>query len=270
MEMAHPEPFGIAFTAAALLAVAGLLAAYLAAAHAQGRAGRTWSRWRTAAFASGLGLVAASVAPPLMSLAHHDLRYHMAQHLLAGMLAPLGLALAAPMTLALRTLPVPAARRVTGVLRSRPLRGLAHPATALVLNVGGMYALYATPLYAATLASPTLHHLVHLHFLAAGYLFTWAVLAGPDPAPHAPGFSTRLAVLFAAIAAHAVLGKLMYARLWPRGTPHGPEEIRAAAQVMYYGGDLAEVLLAVALFAGWYRRRRRRTGALIPRLDVRP
>jgi putative membrane protein len=182
------------------------------------------------------------------------------------MLAPLGLVLGAPMTLLLRTLAPPAARRVTRVLVSRPLQVLSHPATALVLNIGGMYVLYLTPLYAATLTSPLLHHLVHFHFLAAGYLFVWSILAGPDPAPHAPGMWVRLGVLFVSTAAHATLGKLMYGFLWPRGTHHGTEEIQAAAQLMYYGGDLAEVLLVVALFAMWYRARGARPYSLRPLL----
>jgi hypothetical protein len=81
-----------------------------------------------------------------------DLRGHMAQHLLIGMFAPLGLVLAAPVTLALRTLPVKAARRLATLLRSRPARWVGHPVTALALNSGGMFLLYLTPLYAATLA----------------------------------------------------------------------------------------------------------------------
>ena len=246
---------GAAFSAVSLLMVAGLLIAYLSAACAQRRGGGRWSGWRVAAFVIGAGLLAVAVASPLVRFAHADLRGHMLQHLLIGMFAPLGLVLAAPVTLTLRTLSVPAARRVTGFLRSRPLRALAHPVTALVLNIGGMYLLYMTPLYAATLASPALHHLVHFHFLAAGYLFTWAILAGPDPAPHPPGMRMRLGVLFLSMAAHAMLGKLMYGYLWPRGTFHGAGEIRVAAQLMYYGGDLAEVLLAVALFMRWYRGR---------------
>ncbi len=246
---------GAAFSAVALLLVGGVLVAYLLAAWAQRRAGRRWSGWRVAFFAAGAGLLAVAVLPPVVALAHHDLRGHMAQHLLVGMLAPLGLVLGAPVTLALRTLSVPAARRVTAVLRSRPVRVLSHPATAALLNVGGMAVLYATPLYVAMLASPALHHAVHVHFLAAGYLFTWAVLAGPDPAPHPSPMRTRLGVLFLSMAAHATLGKLMYGLLLPRGTPHDADEIRAAAQLMYYGGDLAEVLLAVALFAAWYRGR---------------
>ena len=260
----HPSAVG-AFSAVSLLLVGGALAAYAAAALAQRRRGRAWSGWRSAAFAAGAGLVALAVSPPVVAFAHHDLRGHMMQHLLIGMLAPLGLVLGAPVTLALRTLSVPAARRVTRVLRSRPVQALAHPATAAVLNVGGMYALYLTPLYAATLAEPALHHLVHVHFLAAGYLFSWSVLAGPDPAPHPPSRWVRLGVLFASMGAHAVLGKLMYGFLWPRGVPYGADEIRDAAQIMYYGGDLAEVLLVVALFAGWYRARRPRRPALAAR-----
>ena len=59
-------------------------------------------------------------------------------------------------------------------------------------------------------------------------------------------------MLTLSIAAHAVLGKVMYGFLWPRGVA-GAAEVEAAAQVMYYGGDLAEALLVVAVFARWYR-----------------
>ncbi|MDQ3606961.1 MAG: cytochrome c oxidase assembly protein [Gemmatimonadota bacterium] len=253
----HSAGGGAAIALLSWLGMAGMLGAYLLAAARQRRLARGWSGWRTASFVVGIVMLAAAVSPPLTALAHHDLRGHMVQHLLLGMLAPLALVLAAPATLALRTLPVHAARRVSALLRWRPLHTIAHPVTALVLNVGGMYLLYLTPLYAATLTSPLLHGLVHLHFLAAGYLFAWAI-AGPDPAPRRPRMRTRLAVLFVAMAAHSTLAKLMYAYGWPRGTPHGLDQIRAAAQLMYYGGDLAELLLAVALFATWYRASGRR------------
>ena len=235
-----------------LAALAAALAAYLAAVRAQRRAGRRWGPGRTLSFAVGLALLALAAAPPLAAWAHGDLRGHMVQHVLVGMLAPLGLVLGAPVALALRSLPVPAARRVARALRSRAVRAVSHPAAAAVLNVGGMVALYATPLYAATLSSPGLHAAVHAHVLAAGVLFTWSVLGGPDPAPHPAPFGTRLGVLTLAIAAHAVLGKLMYGYGWPRGVAGGAE-VRAAAEVMYYGGDLAEGLVLVALFARWYR-----------------
>jgi len=238
-----------------LLIPTALLAAYFGAVAWQKRRTAAWGAWRTAGFAAGIGLLFAALLPPVADWAHHDLRGHMVQHLLLGMFAPLGLVLGAPGTLALRTLPAGGARRIVALLAARPVRGLIHPVTALVLDIGGMYLLYLTPLYALSLADPAVHLLVHVHFVLSGYLFAWAI-AGPDPAPARPGPWARLAVLFLATAAHATLGKLMYAYGWPRGTPHDLEEIRAAAQLMYYGGDLAELLLAVAFFATRFHARR--------------
>jgi putative membrane protein len=125
------------------------------------------------------------------------------------------------------------------------------------MNIGGMYLLYLTPLYAVSLQVPLLHGLVNIHFFAAGYLFAWSI-AGPDPAPGRPGMATRVASLIAAIGLHAFLAKTMYANLLPHGVHIEIQEIREAAILMYYGGDVAELLLAVALFANWYLQRKRK------------
>ncbi|MEA3252488.1 MAG: cytochrome c oxidase assembly protein [Pseudomonadota bacterium] len=70
-------------------------------------------------------------------------------------------------------------------------------------------------------------------------------------------FAAGIVTLFLAIAAHATLGKLMYAWLLPQGTGASAGELQAAAQWMYYGGDLAEIVLLVALMQQWLRGRRR-------------
>lgn len=237
-----------------LLLPGGVLGGYLWAAARERGGRRGWSPWRTASFAAGVGLVMAALSPPVAAWSHHDLRGHMVQHLLLGMLAPLGLVLGAPATLLLRRLPVPHARRLTRLLGSRLWGRLTHPATALLLDTGGLYLLYLTPLFAAMHASPVLRAALHLHFLAAGYLFAWS-LVGLDPAPHRAPFRVRLAALFLAAAAHGTLAKLMYAYGLPRGTAHDAAQIQAAARIMYYGGDAAELLLAAALFAALYRTR---------------
>jgi putative membrane protein len=159
---------------------------------------------------------------------------------------------AAPVTLTLKTLPTHAARRIAAFLHSRPVWVVGHPLTSLLFNIGGMYLLYLTPLYAATLAHPSLHILVHIHFVIAGCLFTWAI-AGPDPGPRRPGLRFRLGVLFLSMAAHATLAKSMYAYGWPRSTDHPSDQIQSAAQLMYYGGDLTELWLVIALFGLGYR-----------------
>lgn len=241
-----------------VLIVAAPSIAYLHAARARRAAGRAWPRWRPASFALGLVVVAAAVSPPLLALGHHDPRAHMVQHLVLGMFAPLLLVLAAPITLLLGALPVAHRGAARALLGSRLLHRFAHPAPAAVLDMGALYLLYLTPLYSLTTTSALAHHLINLHFLLAGYLFTWSI-AGPDPAPRRPSIATRAAVLIAAGAAHAYLAKLLYAQapeLPPGATGHDLDGMQAAAQLMYYGGDLAELALAITLFATWYRARR--------------
>ncbi|WP_077693499.1 cytochrome c oxidase assembly protein [Nocardiopsis sp. BMP B8015] len=245
-------------TAPALVLLAIALLAYTAAARRARRTPRGWNGLRTASFTLGVALLAAALLlPSLTHTAHHDPRVHMLQHLFIGMYAPLALVMAAPLTLGLRTLPATRRRPVARVLRSRPVHVLGHPATALLLDTGVLYLVHLTPLHTAMQTHPPVQALVYLHYLAAGYLFAWS-LAGPDPAPRRPGTATRLTTLLLAIAAHSFLAKLLYAHphTWPPGAAH-TALAEEAAQLMYYGGDLAELLLAVALFAGWYRRRSR-------------
>ncbi|RCG32888.1 cytochrome c oxidase assembly protein [Sphaerisporangium album] len=240
---------------APVCAVVAMLAAYLLAASARRREARGWSGWRTAAFATGAALLAAGLSPPVAALGGHDLRGHMLQHLLIGMLAPVGLVLGAPVTLLFRTLAFPGRRALGRALASRPAHVLADPWVALVLSVGGMAVLYCTPLYHLVTGDPVLHHLPHAHFLLAGCLFAW-VVAGPDPAPRRPTVPHRLVVLGVAVAAHATVSQLMYAGLLT-GLTVPADELRGAAEIMYYGGDAAELLLALAMVTTWRPVRRR-------------
>ncbi|HEU5026472.1 MAG TPA: cytochrome c oxidase assembly protein [Spirillospora sp.] len=235
-----------------VLAVAGvvaLAAAYLLLAHRGGSTARPGGRWRTAMFLAGCTLVAAALLPPIAPFAHEDFRGHMLQHMLLGMYAPLALVLGTPITVLLRALPPQRARGVTGVLRSKPMGLLAHPVVALAFNTGSLAVLYFTPLYDATMTRPPLHWLMHAHFVLSGCLFAW-VVAGPDPAPSRPGVKARLLVLGAAIALHAVIAQLMYGGFLI--DVHAPiTQVRGGAEIMYYGGDIAELLLAAALVATW-------------------
>lgn len=243
------------WTAVVLLALLPL-SAYVRAVRTRRAGGRRWSPWRTASFAVGLVLAAAAVSPPVQAFGHLDPRWHMVEHLLIGMFAPLALVLAAPVTLLLGALPPAGRRAARRVLRSRALHVVVHPVTAAVLDVGGLHVLYLTPLHALAASDPLVHLAVNLHVLAAGYLFSWSI-AGPDPAPGRPGIAVRAAVLVAAGAAHAHLAVLLYVHApdLPPASAHDAAALRAAAQLMYYGGDLAELALAVALFAAWYRGR---------------
>lgn len=262
--MHHPadgSPLEILLPTAALLFCA---AGYLFLAHRARRRNPVlaWSHWRTAAFLGGLLLLSVALLPPVTSLARSDFRGHMTQHLLIGMYAPLALVLGAPVTLLLRTVPAPHARRLTAFLHSRPARFLTHPAVALPLSTGSLAVLYFTPLFDTVMAHPAGHWLLHAHFLLSGCLFAHAV-AGPDPAPRRLGVRARLVWLGCAIAAHSVMAQLMYGGFWV--DIHAPvPEVQGGAEIMYYGGDIAELLLAAALVATWRPERRARPAMTAP------
>ena len=229
----------------AALACAG--AAYLAGVLRLRRRGRPWARRRTLAFAGGLLALAAALASPL---ATHDERFtvHMAQHLLLGMLGPVLLALSAPMTLALRTLP--RRGRLVAVLHSRAAVVLSAPVVATGVFAGSLIALYCTPLYDATLRHPLLHELVHLHFIAAGCLFAWTFI-GADPVPRRGPLGLRAGLLLLALGAHAALAKLLYAG--DTGvTVASARDLHDGARLMYYGGDAVDLIVLLAFFSRWY------------------
>jgi len=236
-----------------LLAISALLFftyIFLASKNATSKKG--WNVWRTASFTFGSACLAVSFSPPLVDFAHHNFTGHTIQHLLLGMLAPIGLVLGAPVSLALYTASHKRARAISRVLSSSYFHFISTPIVVVLLNSGSLFLLYLTPLLDLTHQYPALHILLHVHMLMAGYLFTWTII-GPDPAPRRPKMEMRVLVLFISIAAHSFLSKYMYAYHYPKTGVYRIEEIKSGAKLMYYGGDLIELIVIVALFTLWYR-----------------
>lgn len=220
----------------------GLASAGLLYGLAVARSSRPWPVARAAGWYAGLAVVAIGLAVQGGFVAH------VAGHLLIGMVAPVLLVLGAPVTVALRALPVVRARRLSAVLRA--LRPLTFVGTAAVLDAGGMWLFYGTGLYGLSMREPAVHALVAVHMLAAGYLLT-AVLVGPDPMPGRPRPAVRAAVLIAVAASHAVLAKHLYASP-PSGVPAA--DAQRGAMLLYYGGDVIELALAALLCRRWLAR----------------
>lgn len=239
-----------------LVALGVLTLLYFGGAAYQLATARRWSLWRTGSWSSGAAVLALGLLPQYLPFTAGDFRQHMLQHLLLGMLAPLGLVMAAPLTLLLRTAPAGVGRVVVRLLRARLVRLWANPVTALVLNLGGMAALYFTPLYGAMMRHPALHYLVHFHFVAAGCLYAW-VIAGPDPAPHRPSVPARLIVLGVAVVIHSIMSQMLYAGLFVAISAPA-DQLQRGAELMYYGGDITEMLLAFAMVSTWRTGRRTR------------
>ncbi|MFF1306330.1 cytochrome c oxidase assembly protein [Streptomyces sp. NPDC058307] len=251
---AGPGPAELVVSAAVLLATVG----YLTAAGRLRRRGDSWPLARDVSFAAGgLGTVWALLGEPWGG----PFTQHVVRHLVVGMAAPLLFVAAHPLTLALRALsPGAVRRRLVAFAHSGAVGLLLFPPLAAVLDVGGVWLLYRTELFAATAHRPLLHSAVQVHMAAAGVLFTFAV-CGLDPMRRRWSLAVRGATVLAAGTAHAVLARTLYSRP-PPGTAFTTADLHIGARWMYYGGDLVEaglaVLMGVAWYAGAWRARARR------------
>ncbi len=239
----------------AVLVWVGLGALYLLAGRAavlRGRAG--WPMHRTASWLTGTAIGLAVTMAPHAGDATAGLTAHMAVHLVLSMLVPLLLVLGAPVTLGLRAVPVDAGRRFSKLMRAAPIRLLSHPVTATLLATLPMAVLYWDGSGLALLHDPVLGPVLHVHFVAAGALFAYAVV-GLDPNPHRAGTRVRGSMILLSIAVHSIVSKHLYSVGDQRGLPPDTEQ---AAQLMYYGGDALHVLLLVVFCAQVYRESGRR------------
>src|SRR2546423_5486254 len=191
-----------------LLALMLVLSAglYLYGVHVLRVRGDHWPVARTLLFlVPGLGSIAVATMSGLAAYDDVLLSVHMVQHMVLAMISPIFLALGAPVTLALRTLPVRPRRTVVAALHSRAARILAFPLVSYVLFVANPFMLYFTGLYRLTLAHTWLHELVHVHFLATGCLFFWPLI-GLDPLPGRWPYPGRALLMVLSTPFHAVLG----------------------------------------------------------------
>jgi Predicted membrane protein len=249
-----------------IVIVIGMIAYVLAAVlFNRYRYGKPWPIIRTVSWIAGSLFAILAVTGPLSHHASIDFVAHMQSHLLLGMLAPLLMVLAAPMTLALRTLPVHSARRVTRALNSWLLRQLIHPVMTAFLHIGGLWLLYTTSLYAHLHDNKLVYLFVHMHMIMAGYLFTASILY-IDPVRHRVSYRYRAAVLVMASACHGILSKFIYTHP-PDGVPL--EQAEAASMLMYYSGDVIDIAIIFTLCCQWYRAAKPRASQAITHPSVR-
>ena len=194
---------------------------------------------------------------------------HMLLHMTVSMAAPILMVLAAPVTLALRTL---TPRRdntlgprelLLGLVHSRYLAVLGNPVVAAVIFFGSLVAFYYSPLFELALRTHTGHVLMTTHFLLAGYLFVW-VLVGIDPGPKRWPASLRLVILFATISFHAFFGvalttgTTLLAPTFYEGL-HLPWAVdlladqRNGGAVAWGVGELPTLILALLVTLAWVR-----------------
>lgn len=194
---------------------------------------------------------------------------HMIEHMLLTMLVPVGIVLAAPVTLVARAIDVrkDGSRGMRewflGIVHSRWVAIVGHPIISTAVFALSLMVFYYSPLLSWATTTHLGHQWMVLHFLLSGYLFVGA-LAGVDPSPHRTAYPIRLLLLMATMGFHAFFGlSLMTAtglllpewfgamgRTW--GDPPLVDQ-QVGGAIAWGIGELPTLILASLVVLAWIR-----------------
>ncbi|MDY7084375.1 MAG: cytochrome c oxidase assembly protein [Actinomycetota bacterium] len=260
---------------ALFLLVAGALYGY--GVHRLRQRGDAWPVGRTVAFvAGGLGSIAAVAVTGIEAYDTTLVSVHMVQHMVLSMVGPIFLALGAPVTLALRTLPASPRRKLLAVVHSRVARVLTFPLVAFGIFVANPFVLYFTDLYRQTLLHSWLHEFIHVHFIVTGCLFFWPLL-GLDPLPGRWPYPGRALLMVLSVPFHTVLGLTImqsktllagdyYPNLGLSWLDPAADQVTAGG-ILWAGGEIVSVTMLGILVLQWVRQSEREARRIDRALD---
>jgi len=288
-ELAGLPPFGLGqvFTGWGMDPVLFVLLVWVTGAYLYGvwvlrSRGDAWPVGRTVAFVvAGMGTFGFATMSGLGAYDTALLSVHMVQHMLLSMVVPLFLALGAPVTLMLRTLPTRPRGWLLALLHSRVAKVLTFAPLTLLLFVISPWALYFTGWYDASLRSDLVHEMLHVHLVLVGSLFFWP-LVGVDPVPGRVAYPFRLLMVFLTLPFHAFLGvtimgqQELIAGDWYRALPEAAgltwlpdpaDDQHLAGGILWASGDLVGLAFLAVLFTQWVRSSMREATREDRRLD---
>jgi cytochrome c oxidase assembly factor CtaG len=246
------------------------------------RRGDHWPVGRSLAFGAAMAFAALATVSGLGVYDDTLLSVHMVQHMVLAMLVPLAMALGAPVTLALRTLPRRPRSWLLVGLHSRVAKVLSFPPLTFALFVLTPWALYFSGWYTATLHSDFLHEMTHLHMVLVGCLFFWPLM-GIDPLPGRVDYPFRVLLVALTLPFHAFMGvtimgqKTLIGGNWypelaegPMGAwlpnPHTDQQL--AGGILWSSGDAIGLVFFAVLFVQWVRSSMREAQREDRRLDL--
>lgn len=253
-----------------------ITALYIQGVYILKKRGDAWPVGRTIAFAMGIALINFATSGGLGVYALFSFEYHMIAHMVLGMIAPIGLVMGAPITLALRTLPQSRDGQERGVrtmalsvLHSRYSKILTNPITALALFDGSLFVLYFTDLFGNLMPTHAGHFLMSIHFILVGFLF-FNVIIGIDPNPRRYPHILRIVILFGAMSLHAFFSIALMSQtsLIDGGyfeslrTPwitSALDDQAAGGSVGWAMGEIPMLLALISTFILWMREDKRET-----------
>ena len=276
IEMPEPPTFSrvlLAYDADGLML--GLLifavAIYIKGVIILSRRGDKWPVGRTIAFALGISAIDFATSGGLGVYSRFAFSNHMLSHMVLGMIAPIGIVLGAPITLALRTLPIGRNEQERGIrgsfialLHSKLSKIYTHPVVALAIFNGSLFGLYFTPLFGNLMQGHSGHFFMSIHFLLSGILF-FQVLIGVDPMPRKVPHIVKVIIIFAAMSIHAffsisvmsastLLDNGYFALLERPWATDLLADQRAGGAIGWAMGEIPILLALLATFIQWTRQ----------------
>ena len=276
IEMPEPPTFSrvlLAYDADGLML--GLLifavAIYIKGVIILSRRGDKWPVGRTIAFALGISAIDFATSGGLGVYSRFAFSNHMLSHMVLGMIAPIGIVLGAPITLALRALPIGRNEQERGIrgsfialLHSKLSKIYTHPVVALAIFNGSLFALYFTPLFGNLMQGHSGHFFMSIHFLLSGILF-FQVLIGVDPMPRKVPHIVKVIIIFAAMSIHAffsisvmsastLLDNGYFALLERPWATDLLADQRAGGAIGWAMGEIPILLALLATFIQWTRQ----------------
>jgi putative copper resistance protein D len=241
------------------------------------RRGDRWPIHRTLVFVvGGIGSIAFVTLGGIGAYDDVLLSDHMIQHMVLAMLAPICLALGAPVTLALRTLPSKPRHWLVAALHSKIAKVLSFPLVSFGLYVATPFALYFSGLYRFSLEHEWFHDLTHVHFILIGCLFFWPLI-GLDPLPGRWPYPARALLMILSTPFHAVLGLTIMQSSFLIAGNYYPDlhlawadpvsDQRVAGGILWAGGEIVTVVMLAALVAQWMRSADKEAIRIDRRLD---
>ena len=227
-----------------------------------------WSALRTISFMIGIGLVIWTTSAGISMYSKVSFEYHMIQHMILSMIAPIFIVLSTPITLALRALPAQKSTDhrstrewILALLHSSYSKLITHPLMVLAIFTFGLYGLYFTPLFATLMASHTGHIFMELHFLISGILFSYVVI-GADPSPRQVPYWSRLMIVLVGLSLHAFfaiaimqsiepIGVDWYIQVQPPWITDLLADTTAGGSIAWALGEIPTFLLLVIVAVMW-------------------
>jgi cytochrome c oxidase assembly factor CtaG/putative copper export protein len=242
---------------------------YLAGVWRLRKRGDKWPWYRTVLWMLGLALLFYITNGGVNEYEKYLFSAHMLAHMALGMMVPLLLVPAAPVTLAMRAI----AKRSDGsrgarewillAVHSRIAGFLSNPLVAAILFAGSLWAFYYSPLFGWATTNHIGHTWMIVHFLIVGYLFIQSLI-GVDPVPYRAPYPLRLIVLLATVGFHAFFGislmtgtGLLLANWYgAMGRTWGPSAIvdqQTGGGIAWSLGEIPTVILAIVIAVMWSR-----------------